>query len=68
MGNTYLSVDLNLEWYSGTLGLIFFGPMIIKRRRSEVKVYGGLFVCMAKLELAILNWWTIYQRIISLRL
>ena len=49
-------------------GVDFFGPMIIKKRRSEVKVYGGLFVCMAKLELAILNWWTIYQRIISLRL
>ena len=64
---TYLSVDLNLEWYSGTLlGLNFFVPMIIKKRRSEVKVYGCLFVCMAKLELAILNWWRIYQRIISL--
>ena len=56
----------NRTWNSGTLGLIFFGPVIIKKRRSEVKVYGCLFVCMAKLELAILNWWTIYQRIISL--
>ena len=55
----------NRTWNSGTLGLIFFGPVIIKKRRSEVKVYGCLFVCMAKLELAIFNWWTIYQRIIS---
>ena len=44
----------------------FFGPMISKKRRSEVKMYGCSFVCMAKLELAILNWWTIYQRISSL--
>ena len=28
-------------------GVDYFGPMIIKERRSEVKVYGCLFVCMA---------------------
>ena len=28
-------------------GVDFFGPMIIKESRSEVKVYGCLFVCMA---------------------
>ena len=28
-------------------GVDFFGPMIMEGRRSEVKVYGCLFVCMA---------------------
>ena len=28
-------------------GVNYFGPMIIKERRSEVKVYGCLFVCMS---------------------
>ena len=28
-------------------GVNYFGPMIIKERRSEVKVYGCLFVFMA---------------------
>ena len=28
-------------------GVDYFGPMIIKERRSEVKVYGFLFVFMA---------------------
>ena len=28
-------------------GVDYFGPMIIKERRSEVKVYGCLFVFMA---------------------
>ena len=28
-------------------GVDYFGPIIIKERRSEVKVYGCLFVCMA---------------------
>ena len=28
-------------------GVDFFGPMIIKESRSEDKVYGCLFVCMA---------------------
>ena len=45
-------------------GVDYFGPTIIKETRSEVKVCGCLFAW--RLELAILNWWTIYQRIISL--
>ena len=28
-------------------GVDFFGPMIMEGTRSEVKVYGCLFVCMA---------------------
>lgn len=45
-------------------GVDYFGPTIIKETRSEVKVSGCLFAW--RLELAILNWWTIYQRIILL--
>ena len=28
-------------------GVDFFGPMLVKEKRSEVKVYGCLFVCMS---------------------
>ena len=29
------------------IGVDFFGPMLVKERRSEVKVYGCLFTCMS---------------------
>ena len=29
-------------------GVDFFGPMLVKEKRSEVKVYGCLFVCMGR--------------------
>ena len=28
-------------------GVDFFGPMLVKERRKEIKVYGCLFVCMS---------------------
>ena len=28
-------------------GVDFFGPMLVKEKRNEVKVYGCLFVCMS---------------------
>ena len=46
-------------------GVDFFGPMIVKERAVKLKcTVVGLFAWL--LELAILNWWTIYRRIISL--
>ena len=48
-------------------GVDFFGPVIVKERVVKLKcTVVGFFACL--LELAILNWWTIYRRIISLSL
>ena len=45
----------------------FFGPMLVKEKRSEVKVFGCLFVCLHEYKsLVILSWWMIFQQIISL--
>ena len=48
-------------------GVDFFGPMIVTERVVTLKcTVVGFFAWL--LELAILNWWTIYRRIISLSL
>ena len=39
----------SLEWCSGTLELTYVGvgPMLVKERRIELKVYGCLFTCLS---------------------
>ena len=48
-------------------GVDFFGPMIVTERVVTLKCTVVSFFAWL-LELAILNWWTIYRRIISLSL
>ena len=40
---TYLNIDGEVGMVFRNTGVDFFGPMLVKEKRSEVNVYGCLF-------------------------